>query len=159
MGNYTERDSRCPDRKALEGRCIRKARKEIKDRTVIQDLLRQAEVGHNGVLTETTASVVNPEQDKIITNTYDEVNGNLLATTETGLLGNGSPYSHTTTYAYNASGKLATIDGPRTDVSDVTTYTYDPSTGNLLAVAQPIVGTTTYSNHDALGGNLWGRCC
>ena len=34
----------------------------------------------------------------------------------------GSP--RTWTYTYNANGLVLTVDGPRTDVSDVTTYTY-----------------------------------
>ncbi len=105
----------------------------------------------NGVLTETVASVVNPAQNRVITNIYDETNGNLLTTIETGLLGDGTPYSYTTTYTYGASGKLASIDGPRTDVQDVTSYIYDPTTGFLLSMTLPIIGTTTYSNHDALG--------
>ena len=32
--------------------------------------------------------------------------------------------SRTWTYTYNSSGQVLTINGPRTDVSDVTTYTY-----------------------------------
>ena len=33
--------------------------------------------------------------------------------------------SRTWTYAYNTQGLLASVDGPRTDVSDVTSYSYD----------------------------------
>ena len=33
----------------------------------------------------------------------------------------------------------------------MTTYTYDPITGFLTAVTQPLIGATTYSNHDSLG--------
>jgi len=102
------------------------------------------------VLTETVKSVVDPAQNKVITNTYD-TNGNLLTTTETGLLGNATTFSYTTTFTYDSNGRIKTIDGPRTDVSDITTYSYDSATGNLLSVAQPLIGTTTYSNHDQLG--------
>ena len=49
-----------------------------------------------------------------------------------------------TAYTYDANGRIKTIDGPRTDVSDVTTYTYDPITGHLTAITQPLIGTTTY---------------
>ena len=104
----------------------------------------------NGVLTDTILSVVNPGQNRIVTNVYDEANGYILSTTETGLLGTGSPYSYTTTYTYYPSGKLQTVDGPRTDVSDVTSYTYTAD-GNLQSVTQPLIGTTTYSNFDLLG--------
>ncbi|MEK6699301.1 MAG: RHS repeat-associated core domain-containing protein, partial [Nitrospirota bacterium] len=103
------------------------------------------------VATETVKSVVDPLQNRVITNTYDSVNGNLLTTTETGFLGNSTPYSYSTTYTYDTNGRIKTVDGPRTDVSDVTTYTYDPITGFLTAVTQPLIGATTYSNHDSLG--------
>lgn len=105
----------------------------------------------NGVLTETVQSVVNPAQNRIVTNVYNERTGNLLTTTESGLLGNGTPYFYTTTYDYDANGKVASIDGPRTDVSDITTYSYDPTTGSLSSITQPLIGTTTYSNFDGLG--------
>ncbi len=104
----------------------------------------------NKVLTETVKSVVNTAQNKVITNTYDTA-GNLLTTTEAGLLGSGASYSYTTTYTYDSNGRVKTIDGPRTDVSDVTTYYYDPITGYLTSLTQPIIDTTSYSNHDALG--------
>ncbi len=32
--------------------------------------------------------------------------------------------SRTWTYTYNANGRVLTEDGPRTDVNDITTYTY-----------------------------------
>ncbi|MEM7355519.1 MAG: DUF6531 domain-containing protein, partial [Acidobacteriota bacterium] len=39
----------------------------------------------------------------------------------------------TTAYTYNAEGQVLTIDGPRTDVADVTTFTYDAD-GNVATV-------------------------
>lgn len=103
------------------------------------------------VLTETIKSVVNPAQNRVITNVYDESKGNLHTSTETGLLGNGTPYSYTTSYEYDANGRITKIDGPRTDVQDIVTYTYDPVSGFLTSITQPLIGTTTYSNHDGLG--------
>jgi len=105
---------------------------------------------YSRVLTETVKSVADPNQNKVITNTYDAT-GNLLTTTDAGLLGNGTAYSYTTTYAYYADNKLQSIDGPRTDVSDTTSYTYAETTGFLASTTQPLIGTTTYSNHDPLG--------
>jgi RHS repeat-associated protein len=105
----------------------------------------------NRVATETVASVVNTSQNRVRTNSYNPATGRLETVTETGYLGNGAPYTYVTTYAYNANGRLQSIDGPRTDVPDVTTYTYDPVTAYLTSITQPLVGTTTYSNHDAHG--------
>lgn len=106
---------------------------------------------YNGAQTETVQSVVNPALVSVITSTYDPANGNLLSHNESGYLGDGTPYSYTTTYTYDANGKLHTIDGPRTDVSDITTYNYDLATGYLTSMDQPLVGTTTYSSFDLLG--------
>jgi RHS repeat-associated protein len=103
------------------------------------------------VTTETVSSVVNPAQTKVITNTYDDTTGSLLTTNETGLLGNGTAYSYTTTYGYDANGKLISIDGPRTDVNDVSTFAYDTTTGYITSITQPVIGTTSFSNHDSLG--------
>ena len=76
---------------------------------------------------------------RITTNTYDSdgtacgAKGGLCsrtvqATSDTdgsagfGATAVGSP--RTWTYTYNANGSVLTVNGPRTDVSDVTTYTY-----------------------------------
>lgn len=104
---------------------------------------------NNKILTQTEKSVVNPATNKVTTNTYD-TSGNLIQTTTTGLLGDGTPFSYTSTYTYDTNGKLKTIDGPRTDVSDITTNSYD-TTGNLISVTPPLGGTTTYTNFDGLG--------
>ncbi|HEX9020765.1 MAG TPA: hypothetical protein VF903_05850 [Nitrospirota bacterium] len=106
---------------------------------------------YNLVTTETVSSVVTPGLVSAITNSYDPAKGNLLSRTESGYLGDGTPYSYTTAYTYNANGKIATIDGPRTDVQDVTTYYYDPLTGYVNGINQPLVGTTVYSNFDVFG--------
>ena len=106
---------------------------------------------YNKVRNEIVISVVNPAQYRYVTYDYDDATGNLLTTTETGLLGDSTPYTHTTTYTYDSNSRIASIDGPRTDVQDVTTYAYDSTTGFLTSVTQPIIGTTAYSNFDALG--------
>jgi len=106
---------------------------------------------YSKVQTTTILSVVNPALYSVTTNSYDPANGNLLTTTETGFSGDGTPYMYTTTYGYDGAGHVTSIDGPRTDVTDLTSYVYDPTTGFLTSTTQPIIGTTTYSNHDALG--------
>ena len=60
------------------------------------------------------------EPGKRTTFTHD-ANGNVLTRTE---LDTATSASRTWTYTYNSYGQVLTADGPRTDVSDVTTYTY-----------------------------------
>ena len=66
----------------------------------------------------------------VATDTYD-ASGNLTNKTEEGYSGS-SPVTRTTTYTYNALGQIILIDGPRTEVTDITTFEYypnDPSQG------------------------------
>lgn len=53
-------------------------------------------------------------------------------------------------YTYNGYGQLLTAKGPRTDVNDVTTYTYDTS-GNLASVTNALGHQTTFTGYDADG--------
>ena len=76
---------------------------------------------------------------------YDAV-GNLTSRTITA----GSA-TRVWQYTYNSAGQVLTVDGPRTDVADVTTYAYDPSNGNLLTVTNPLGQVTAFSNYDANG--------
>ena len=46
-----------------------------------------------------------------------------------------------TRYTYNTAGKILTVDGPRTDVDDITTYTYDDD--NRRTHATNALGHTT----------------
>jgi len=64
----------------------------------------------------------------------------------------------TTTYTYhppehNGTGLLASVDGPRTDVDDITTYTYDTQ-GNLIAVTNALGHVTLTTAHDPSGRPL-----
>jgi YD repeat-containing protein len=54
------------------------------------------------------------------------------------------------TYTYNAVGQLLTEDGPRTDITDITTYAYD-AMGNLESVTNALAQTTGFGNYDAEG--------
>ena len=60
--------------------------------------------------------------------------------------------------AYSALGQVLTSDGPRTDVADVTTYTYygtddpcDACRGNVKTVANALGHVTTFDAYDADG--------
>ena len=79
--------------------------------------------------TETKPSVINPSQNKVMTTVYD--NGNVCSRTETGYAmvnGVATQKTYTTGYSYNTMGQLTQIDGPRTDVSDITTFVYYDNT-------------------------------
>jgi len=56
----------------------------------------------------------------------------------------------TYTKTYNAQGLLASIDGPRTDVSDVTQYTYDAS-GRLATITDALGHVTSFDTYDMYG--------
>ena len=106
--------------------------------------------------TITRDSVANPGQQVVTSMSYDTY-GNLLTRTESGYNG-VLPISQTTTFTYNSDSQLETIDGPRTDVVDVTTLSYYPNTeeeglnrGYLHTVTNALGQVTTYSNYNALG--------
>ena len=56
----------------------------------------------------------------------------------------------TSTVTYNTSGLVATVDGPRTDVSDITRYAYDAQ-GRLATVTDALGHVTTYDTYDPYG--------
>jgi YD repeat-containing protein len=84
-----------------------------------------------------------------------DANGNVLTRTVTDT--SVSPaVSRTWTYTYNSFGRVLTEDGPRTDVSDVTTFSYYNCTsgyqcGQLHAVTNALGHTTSYDFYNALG--------
>ncbi|MCQ8105072.1 DUF6531 domain-containing protein, partial [Methylomonas sp. SURF-2] len=84
---------------------------------------------------------------------YD-ANGNLLSKT---LTDTASQQSRTWAYTYNALGQVLTADGPRTDVNDLTSYTYYADTtanhhpGDLHTVSNALGHTTTFTDYDANG--------
>jgi RHS repeat-associated protein len=59
----------------------------------------------------------------------------------------------TSSYTYNDLGLIETIDGPRVDVSDITTFDYDNS-GNLTHVTNALGHTSLISQHDLSGRPL-----
>jgi YD repeat-containing protein len=67
--------------------------------------------------------------------------------------------SRTWTYTYDSYGRMLTADGPRTDVSDLTTYTYYTCTtgyecGQLQSVTDALGHLTTYNTYNAHGQPL-----
>jgi RHS repeat-associated protein len=55
------------------------------------------------------------------------------------------------TYQNNAAGQVTQVDGPRTDVADITRYEYETATGNRTAVIDPAGLTTRFTRYDAHG--------
>ncbi|MDF5642999.1 type IV secretion protein Rhs, partial [Vibrio parahaemolyticus] len=65
----------------------------------------------------------------------------------------GASRTWTYTYAPVGTGKpslLASVDGPRTDVSDVTTFDYDDQ-GNLIRTTNALGQVTQFGDYDANG--------
>ena len=58
--------------------------------------------------------------------------------------------TRTWTYTYNALGQRTSVDGPRSDVSDVTVITYMPD-GNLETVTDAAGNVTRFGSYDANG--------
>jgi YD repeat-containing protein len=57
------------------------------------------------------------------------------------------------TYTYNAQGQVLTIDGPRTDLSDITTFGYDAQ-GNRTSITNALGHVTQITAHDDNGRPL-----
>ncbi len=89
--------------------------------------------------------------------TYD-ADGNVLTKTVTDTLVSPT-VSRTWTYTYDSYDRLLTADGPRSDVPDVTTYTYYTCStglacGQLHTVTDATGHITTYSSYNAHGQPL-----
>lgn len=67
------------------------------------------------------------------------------------LSGDVISYEYITTFTYNSKGQILTIDGPLAGGDDTSTFAYDTTTGDLLNIARPLIGTTTFSNYDPAG--------
>jgi RHS repeat-associated protein len=105
------------------------------------------------------------EPKRITTNVYDATGAtcgakgalcsrSIQATTDAngsqGFSATPTGTARTWTYTYNAQGQVLTVNGPRTDVSDLTTYTYDAQ-GNVATVKNAVNQTTQIPVYDAHG--------
>lgn len=89
---------------------------------------------------------------KSVVNTYD-TNLNITGVTINGFDTLGNAVSRTTTFDHDTYGKVTEIDGPRTDVNDITTLDYyDCNTGaecgQLMKVTNALGHETTYDSYD-----------
>ena len=90
--------------------------------------------------------------------TVYDANLNKTSVSTTGFKPDGTPVTQTTSFQYNGIGQVTQIDGPRTDVSDITTFTYnDCNTGGacgmLASITNALGHTTTFDSYDP-GGRL-----
>ena len=58
--------------------------------------------------------------------------------------------ARTTTYGYTTAGLTESVDGPRTDISDLTTFAYDAA-GNRATMINPLGHVTHYPDYDGAG--------
>lgn len=76
--------------------------------------------------------------------------------TQSGYTPTGTVVSRTIALQYNSFGQIISIDGPRTDVADVTSVTYNNCTiggacGQVASVTNAVGHATTFSAYDAHG--------
>lgn len=103
-------------------------------------------------------SVVGGTSKKRITLAYGDSRFPALPTgiTQSGYTPAGVAVSRTVTLGYNPSGQVNSLNGPRTDVSDITTLEYNVCTtggacGQLQRVTNALGHITTYDLYDANG--------
>ena len=94
------------------------------------------------------------ETTSLLETTYGyNANSNLVNTTQKDLATN---QTRSVTRTYNSDGQVLTVDGPRTDVSDITTFTYHSCTtgsecGQTHTVTNALGHVVTYSQYNAMG--------
>jgi RHS repeat-associated protein len=90
-------------------------------------------------------SVTGNPLDERRTSTIYDAEGDATSRTIAGFE-DGSTFSLATTMTYNAAGQPTSIDPPGFGTADVTSFTYDPSHGDVVALTRtdPVVGATSF---------------
>jgi len=104
------------------------------------------------LVTKTISPSIFANASKEVVNTYDN-NLNITAVTINGFDTSGDPVTRTTSFEYDTLGKVLVTNGPRTNVDDITTFTYHNCTtgaecGQLKSVENALGHTTTYDDYD-----------
>jgi len=105
------------------------------------------------LVTKTTSPSIYTDNIKEVVNTYD-ANQNITAVTIDGFDPQGATVSRVTTFSHDQYGKVTSINGPRTDVDDITTLEYyDCNTGaecgQLKQVTNALGHVSKYDLYDA----------
>lgn len=105
--------------------------------------------------TQTRNPSVYAGQMKTVAIGYDATR-NPVSITQSGFTPAGSPVSRGTSMQYNALGQVISIDGPRTDLADVTTLDYYACTtggacGQLISIANTLGQVTRFDSYDPNG--------
>ncbi len=106
------------------------------------------------LVTKTTSPSIYNSGSKSVTNVYD-ANLNIKSVTINGFDAQGVAVSRATFFEHDSFGKVIEIDGPRTDVADVTTLAYyDCNTGGQCGQLQSVTNALGHvSNYDAYDAN------
>lgn len=105
--------------------------------------------------TQIQSPSVNVGQNKTVTIGYD-ANRNPTSITQSGFTLSGSPISRSIALSYNPQGQVTSIDGPRTDVADITTLSYNNCAtgvecGQLSSITNALGHATTFDSYDGAG--------
>ena len=107
------------------------------------------------LLVTVTRDGVTGSQTHVTTTAYDAAL-NPISIIQTGFDASGASVSRQTQFGYDAEGRLINIDGPRSDVNDVTTFTYYDCTtgdecGQLATITNALDQTTHYTSYNPHG--------
>ena len=110
----------------------------------------------------TSETAPGPLGNRVTTNTL-AANEQTHTTAVTGRLASGgAPVTYTTTTTFDSSHRLLSVDGPRTDVTDVETREYYPDNdttlarrGRLKKITAPGNLVTTFDDYDTFGNARW----
>ncbi|MGH1429403.1 MAG: hypothetical protein ACRBEE_15815, partial [Arenicella sp.] len=105
------------------------------------------------IVTKTISPSVYAGNSKEVVTTYDSAL-NATQTHINGFAPDGSPISRSMNFTYDDLGKITQIDGYRTDIADLTTFTYyncftGAECGQLQSVSNALGHTTSYDSYDA----------
>ena len=104
------------------------------------------------LVTKTISPSIYANATKEVVNTYD-AKQNITAVTINGFDATGNTVSRATSFKYDSFGKVTEINGPRTDVNDITTMGYyncstGAECGQLRRVTNALGHVSTYDSYD-----------